>query len=71
MPRTVAMALSNVLVNFFDEMLLKNGFDGMLATTPGVQSGIVTYNGNLVDKLVAAYLSMPSVDLGMILAGSN
>jgi hypothetical protein len=43
----------------------------MLATTPGVQSGIVTYNGNLVDKLVAAYLSMPSVDLGMILAGSN
>ena len=70
-PRTVAMALSNVLVNFFDEMLLKNGFDGMLATTPGVQSGIVTYNGNLVDKLVAAYLSMPSVDLGMILAGSN
>ena len=56
-----------MLVNFFDEMLLKNGFDGMLATTPGVQSGIVTYNGNLVDKLVAAYLSVPSVDLGVIL----
>ena len=70
-PRTVAMALSNVLVNFFDEMLLKDGFGGMLSTTPGVQHGIVTYNGHLVDKLVAAYLSQPSVDLGMILAGSN
>ncbi len=70
-PRTVAMALSNVMVNFLEEMVLKDGFGGMLATTPGVQQGMVTYNGYLVDKLVGAYISMPTVDLGMILAGSN
>lgn len=70
-PRTVAMALSNVLVNFFDEMLLKEGFDSMMATTPGVQSGIVTYRGQLVDKLVGAYLSMPCVDLSMMLTAAN
>lgn len=70
-PRTVAMAVSNVLVNFFEEMLIKDGFDGMLATTPGVQCGIVTYRGALVDKLIGSYLSMPSVDINVMLAGSN
>lgn len=70
-PRTVAMALSNVIVNFFDEMLLKNGFDSMLATTPGVQSGMVTYGGNLTDKLVASYLTMPSVDISVMLAHTS
>ncbi len=70
-PRTVAIALSNVLVNFFDEMLLKDGFDAMLSTTPGMQRGIITYKGNLIDKPVASALSMPCVDLSIILAGRN
>ncbi len=51
-PRTVAMAMSNILINFLDEMAIKNGFKGMVATTPGVQGGMVTYEGKLVDKLV-------------------
>lgn len=67
-PRTVAMALTNVLVNFFQEMLIKNGFDDMIATTPGVQAGIVAYRGCLVDKLVATYTNHKAVDLGMLLA---
>lgn len=70
-PRTVAMALSNVLVNFFDEMLIKDGFDGMLASTPGVQCGIVTYKGKLVDKLIASFLGLPYVDIKMMLAPVN
>lgn len=70
-PRTVAMALSNPLVNFFDEMLLKDGFDAMLSTSPGMQRGIITYRGNLVDKPVASALGMPCVDLSIILAGRN
>lgn len=70
-PRTVAMAMSNVLVNFFDEMLRKDGFHGMLATTPGVQCGMVCYKGKLVDKLIASELGMPCVDLSMMLAASN
>lgn len=67
-PRTVAMALTNVLVNFFQEMLIKNGLDDMIATTPGVQEGIVAYRGCLVDKLVATYTGYKAVDLGVLLA---
>lgn len=70
-PRTVAMALSNPLVNFFNEMSIKNGFDGMMMTTPGVQCGMVTYDGKLVDKLIASYLSLPSIDLRVMLSTSN
>lgn len=70
-PRTVAMALSNALVNFFDEMSLKNGFDGMVLTTPGVQCGIVTYHGKLTDKLIGSYLGMPSVDISVMLSAAN
>lgn len=70
-PRTVAMALSNMLVNFFEDMQIKNGFNGMLATSPGVQCGIITYRGNLVDKLIGSFLGMPSVDVSVMLASTN
>lgn len=70
-PRTVAMAISNVLVNFFSEMIIKNGFEGMMLTTEGVQAGVVTYRGKLCDKLIGSYLQMPSVDLKMMLAAKN
>lgn len=70
-PRTVAMAISNVLVNFFEEMTLKGGVDGMIHTTPGVQFGIVTYKGKLVDKLIGSYTSFPCVDLGVMLSATN
>lgn len=70
-PRTVAMAISNALVNFLDEMQLKNGFYGMIATTPGVQQGVITYEGKLVDKLIASYLGLPSVDISVMLSAAN
>ena len=70
-PRTVAMALSNVLVNFFDEMRLKDNFDRMISTNEGVQQGIVTYRGKLVDKLVGSYTGLPSADLSVMLAARN
>lgn len=70
-PRTVAMALSNVLVNFMQEMIVKDGFEGMLISTDGVQSGIVTYRGCLCDKLIGSYLGLPSVDIKMMLAAKN
>ena len=43
----------------------------MMATTQGVQRGMVTYDGKLVDKLVASYLSMPSIDIRVMLSTSN
>lgn len=70
-PRTVAMALSCPLINFFDEMSIKNDFKGMIMTTPGVQCGIVTFEGKLVSKLVGSYLSMPSIDIRVMLSTSN
>lgn len=70
-PRTVAMAISNVLVNFFNELQIKNDFDGMIAGTPGVQCGIVTYKGKLVDKLIGSFLGLPCVDISVMLTGTN
>jgi len=70
-PRTVAMALSNPLINFFNEMQIKNGFRGMMITTQGVQCGMVTYEGRLVDKLIASLLSMPSIDIRVMLSSTN
>ena len=71
LPRTVAMALSNPLVNFFNEMSIKDGFDNMMKTTPGMQMGMVTFNGKLVDKLIGSFLSMPSIDIRVMLSTSN
>lgn len=70
-PRTVAMALSNVIVNFFDEVIVKGGVNHMLATTPGVQAGMVTFHGKLVDKLIGSFLNLPSVDIKVMLAATN
>ena len=70
-PRTVAMALSNVLVNFFEEMIIKGGLYHMIAATPGVQEGIITYRGKLVDKLIGSALNLPSVDIKVMLAAVN
>ncbi len=70
-PRTVAMALSNLLVNFFDDMIIKNGFEGMILSSEGVQCGIITYHGKLVDKLIASYLNLPGVDIKMMLSVKN
>lgn len=70
-PRTVAMAISNVMVNFLDELRIKDCFDSMISTNEGVSQGIVTYHGKLVDKLVGSYTGLPAVDLSMMLAGRN
>lgn len=70
-PRTVAMALSNIIVNFFDDVILKGGVNHMIASTPGVQPGMVTFHGKLVDKLIGSFLNLPSVDIKVMLAATN
>ncbi len=70
-PRTVAMALSNVLVNFFNEMQIKGSLLSMIASSEGVRAGIVTFRGHMVDKLVGSYTGHPAVDLNVLLTGSN
>ena len=70
-PRTVAMAISNVMVNLLDDMALLEGMERLIASTEGVRNGIITYHGQLVDKLAASYLGLPYVDLSVIIAHSN
>lgn len=70
-PRTVAMGLSNILVNFFDEMVIKNGFENMVLSSQGVQAGVVTFRGKLVDKLIGSLLNLPAIDISMMLAVKN
>ncbi|MCH5213691.1 MAG: hypothetical protein J1E97_00755 [Muribaculaceae bacterium] len=70
-PRTVAMALSNVMVNLLNDIALMEGMDRLIATTEGVQNGIITYRGRLVDKLAASYLGLPFVDLSVMIAHTN
>lgn len=70
-PRTVAMAVSNVMINLLNDMALMEGMDRMIAATEGVQNGIITYRGRLVDKLAASYLGLPYVDLSVMIAHSN
>ena len=43
----------------------------MVATTAGVQNGMVTYRGKLVDKLIGSYTAMPSVDIRVMLSTTN
>ena len=70
-PRTVTMALSNVLVYFFNEMAIKENFRGMVITNPGVQNGIVTFDGKLTDKLIGSYTGMPSIDIRVMISSTN
>lgn len=70
-PRTVAMAISNVMVNLLNDMALMDGMDGLIATTEGVQEAVMTYRGQLVDKLAASYLGLPFVDIHVMIAQPN
>lgn len=70
-PRTVAMGLSNPLVHFFEDVMLKGGIDRLAANTPGVRPAIVTIRGKLTDKYVAMHLGMTAADAGVMLTQTN
>ena len=70
-PRTVAKAISIPLINFLNDMALKNGVENLIALTPGVQGAVVTYRGQLVNRLIGSCLSIPSTDLRMMFTDPN
>lgn len=70
-PRTVAQAYSIPLINFLNDMALKNGVENLIALTPGVQCAVLTYQGQLVSKLIGSILSMPAADLRMMFTDPN
>lgn len=70
-PRSVAMAISNVLINFFNDALQSGGMRRMISSVAGIRPGIITYRGHLVDKELAAALGMHALDLAIMLTQSN
>lgn len=70
-PRTVAMAVSNALVNLFSDTIQAGNINRHIASTPGLQEGLVTYRGHLVDKLLASHLGMHALDLSILLTQAN
>lgn len=70
-PRTVAMAMSNVLINLFSETLMVGGIRRQITSTPGVQAGLVTYRGHLVDKPIATRYGLHALDLGIMITETN
>ncbi len=69
-PRTVAMAVSNVLINFLSETLQMGGIQRQIQTLPGVQAAVVTYQGHLVNKLIAVRHGLYAVNLSMLLSAT-
>lgn len=70
-PRTVAMAISNVFINFLDDIRMHGGMENLIRSCQGVQNGVISFRGKLVDKLIGINTGLPCVDLQMMLAGSN
>lgn len=70
-PRTVAMAMSNVLVNFFNDTIKAGGMRRLVISHGGVREGLVTYNGHLVDETIAALHGLHALDMGIMLTETN
>lgn len=70
-PRTVAMGISNPLINFFEEATIKGGLNSMIANTSGVRESVLTYRGKLVDKYIAMRTGLAAVNIKMMLTQTN
>ncbi|MBD5230892.1 MAG: hypothetical protein HDS66_01880 [Bacteroidales bacterium] len=69
-PRTVAMAMSNVMLNFLSETLQMGGIIRQIQTMPGVQNAVVTYQGRLTDKLIALRHGLYAVNISVLLSAT-
>lgn len=70
-PRTVAMAISNVLINFFYDAINAGGMRRMVTACEGVRQGLVTYSGQLTDEVLAERYGMHALDTGILLTQTN
>ncbi len=70
-PRTVAMAMSNLLVNLMHDLIYSGGADNLIISTMGVQEGVVTYHGHLTNKLIGLNTGIQAVDLELITGPIN
>lgn len=70
-PRTVAMAMSNLLVNLMHDLMYSGGTDNLVTSTLGVQEGVVTYHGHLTNKLIGLNTGIQAVDVELITGPIN
>lgn len=67
-PRTTAMALSNTLVTMFDDILSCSGdLTTAIKLHPGIQSGVATFMGRVVNARLASSLGIRPVDINLLL----
>lgn len=66
-PRTAAMALSNTLLNMFDDIIACDSAINALKLIPGLRQAAYTFLGKPVDATVAALVGARHVDINLLL----
>ncbi|MDE5744040.1 MAG: hypothetical protein K2H84_00090 [Paramuribaculum sp.] len=66
-PRTAAMALSNTLLTFMNDISASDGVLNALKMHPGIRKGAVTFMGKIVNAGVAETVGMRSRDIAIFL----
>lgn len=67
-PRTVAMALSNIFVSLFDDIIACDGMMDLLKASPSLQRAVITFMGKVVNESAARMAGMRSVDISLFLS---
>lgn len=67
-PRTSAMALSNVLITMLDRILSCDGITNALKIMPGLRPAVQTFMGKAVSTALARKLNMRQVDINIFLS---
>lgn len=66
-PRTGAMALSNLFVSMLSDIMAFDGMTSLLKASPGVQRAVLTFMGKVVNARVARSAGLRSVDISLFL----
>lgn len=66
-PRTGAMALSNLFVSMLSDIMAFDGVMSLLKASPGVQRAVLTFMGKVVNAKVARSAGLRSVDISLFL----
>ena len=66
-PRTAAMALSNTLLTFFDDIMVCDGLSNALKFNQGLSRAAYTFLGRIVNPAIARVVGQRSVDINLFL----
>lgn len=66
-PRSAAMALSNIFLTFFTEITGFNGISNALKLSPGLQCATLTFMGKAVNREIGRIVGIRPVDISIFL----